>query len=53
MDNTCVNTVCLFPEPTAPGVGPVFFLRELSLMAASHIAPQEEVEVEVEEHSSL
>ena len=41
VDNTCVNTVCLFPEPCALGVGSVF-LRELSLMAASHIAPEEE-----------
>lgn len=42
-DNTCVNTVCLFPEPCALGVGSVF-LRELSLMVASHIAPEEEEE---------
>lgn len=42
-DNTCVNTVCLFPEPSAPGVGSVF-LSELSLMVASHIAPGEEEE---------
>ena len=42
-DNTCVNTVCLFPEPSALGVGSVF-LSELSLMVASHIAPGEEEE---------
>lgn len=41
VDNTCVNTVCLFPEPCALGVGSVF-LRELSLMVPSHIAPEEE-----------
>lgn len=26
--NTCVNTVCLFPEPCALGVGSVFFFFE-------------------------
>lgn len=41
VDNTCVNTVCLSAEPCSPGVSSVF-LRDLSSMASSHIAPQEE-----------
>lgn len=41
VDNTCVNTACLFPEPCAPAAGSAL-LRELSSMVAFHIAPEEE-----------
>lgn len=41
VDNTCVNTACLFPEPCTPAAGSAL-LRELSSMVAFRIAPEEE-----------
>lgn len=41
VDNTCVNTACLLPEPCAPAAGSAL-LRELSSTAAFRIAPEEE-----------